>query len=71
MVLFADEERDEGKEVDGDGGGGGTKKKGKKMKRPTERLEDVGERRGNKKETKKRTERDGLSSFAYLLHYSE
>lgn len=75
MVLFADEERDERKEVDSNGGGEGTKKKGKKMKRPTgrrgERLEDVEEKRGNEKEMKKRTERDGLSSFAYLLHYSE
>lgn len=47
------------------------------MKRPTEkgtkseRLEDDEEKRENEKEMKKRTERDGLSSFAYLLHYSE
>lgn len=76
MALLADEGRDEGKEVDSDDGGGDTKKKGKKMKRPAGRdevgrLEDGGEKTGNEKEMKKRTERDGLSSFAYLLHYSE
>jgi len=45
------------------------------MKRPTGKrggkLEDSREKRENEKETKKQTERDGLSSFAYLLHYSE
>lgn len=48
MALFADEGRNEEKQVrDGDDDGGeGTKKKGKKMKRPIGRLKDGGEKRG-------------------------
>lgn len=71
-------ERDSGKEADSDDGGG-MKKRGEgdeetgREERETrnERTEGRCEKRGNEKEMKKRTERDGLSSFAYLLHYSE
>lgn len=77
MALLADEGRDEGKEVD-DG------RRRRRYEEKGEEDEETGpgdeagdsrtverKERGNEKEMKKRTERDGLSSFAYLLHYSE